>query len=300
MKKKYSFKKNKAGFISVSNIPSEKELEQIYRKLYFQNKKIRPKNYQKSYDSQEKKHIKLMNDLNIYAITKTKSKWDKNPGTMLEVGVGEGFMLARAKSKGWKICGIDYSKFGINKFNKKLSSYVEEGNPIEILEKYNSERKKFDVIIILNVLEHVIEPKKILSKLTNLLKKNGVIMITIPNDFSLLQKRALELGHIKNQFWIAAPQHLHYFNTKNIISFMKQMKFKILDMYTSFPIDFYLYHKNSNYIRSQQNGKLAHRARIELDLVLSNNGIDNFHKLCQMYAKCGIGRDITIIVKSQK
>jgi len=81
---------------------------------------------------------------------------------------------------------------------------------------------------------------------------------------------------------------------------MKEMKFDVVDMYSSFPIDFYLYHPDSNYVKEPKNGKSAHRARIELDLLMSKNGLENYHKLCQMWAKCGVGRDFTIVIESLK
>ena len=79
--------------------------------------------------------------------------------------------------------------------------------------------------------------------------------------------------------------------------FLKKMNFKLIDIYASFPIDFFLYHSGSNYVNDGKKGKEAHKARTELDLVIAEKGIKNYHKFCQALAACGIGRNLTILIK---
>ena len=295
-KKKYKLKVDSVGFRSIKNLPTLEELANFYNKIYFQDDESRPKNYQQHYDRKERKHIKLLNELCLYSILQAKPNWKKNSVSLLEVGVGEGFMIARAKSKGWNVVGIDFSSFGVKRFNPKLLEKIRIGNAFDILEDMKKNKKKFDVRMIHNVLEHVIDPRKLLSNLRSLLKDDGFIVITIPNDFSEMQKKALELGHIKKKFWFKPPEHLHYFNTNNIVKFLEKLNFKVVDMYSSFPIDFFLFHPGSNYIKNEKNGKPAHKARIELDLIMSKNGLKNYHSLSQSFASCGVGRDLTILM----
>lgn len=42
----------------------------------------------------------------------------------------------------------------------------------------------------------------------------------------------------------------------------------------------------------------AWAARIELDLMLANENLENYHKLSQSYALCQVGRDFTLILES--
>lgn len=111
--------------------------------------------------------------------------------------------------------------------------------------------------------------------------------------------RAYELEFIKKRFWIVPLQHLHYFNTINIRPFVEEMNFKIADIYSTFPIDFFLYHHGSNYILDEKNGKPAHRARIELDLIMAEAGLENYHSLCQSLSSCNVGRDFTVILEQK-
>jgi len=289
------------GFITIKKKPSREEIEKHYSNLYvnYKDKKIR-KNYQEEYDAKEIQHINLLNDLCLYSITKIRNNWKENPGSFFEVGVGEGFLLERARSNGWNIQGIDFNKFGIEKFNPQLIDSVEFGDAFEMIEKYRKVGKRYDVCVIQNILEHVLEPKTLLFNLKDLLTENGIIVIKVPNDFSRVQRRAYDLGIVKEKFWIVPPEHLNYFNTENISIFLENLDFKVLDTYASFPIDFFLFHKGSNYVINEKNGKDAHKARIELDLIMAEGGIENYHRLCQSLILCNVGRSLTIIIEKKK
>jgi len=241
------------GFITIKKKPSREEIEKHYSNLYvnYKDKKIR-KNYQEEYDAKEIQHINLLNDLCLYSITKIRNNWKENPGSFFEVGVGEGFLLERARSNGWNIQGIDFNKFGIEKFNPQLIDSVEFGDAFEMIEKYRKVGKRYDVCVIQNILEHVLEPKTLLFNLKDLLTENGIIVIKVPNDFSRVQSRAYDLGIVKEKFWIVPPEHLNYFNTENISIFLENLDFKVLDTYASFPIDFFLFHKGSNYVINEK------------------------------------------------
>lgn len=297
MKNKNNIVFDKTGFASIKNLPSKEELSKFYNQDYFQNDKGRPTTYRDNYDSKELEHINLLINLNLYSIEKLRPSWEKNPGSLIEVGVGEGFFLSRAKERGWNVLGLDFSNFAIKKFNPSILNEVKIGNAFDILLQLKKENKKFDVCIMNNILEHVYDPRILLNNLKAIINENGLILIKIPNDFSKVQLKALQLGHIKKKFWIVPLEHLHYFNINNIIRFMNEIEFKVVDMYSTFPIDFYLFHPGSNYIENENNGKDAHRARLELDLLMANSNLENYHNLCQSFAKCYVGRNITILIE---
>ena len=120
------------------------------------------------------------------------------------------------------------------------------------------------------------------------------------NDFSRIQMKAKAQGLISRQFWVAPPQHLHYFNTITLPSFLAAMGFATLDAFADFPIEFFLYHPGSNYIENSSAGKQAHKARVELDLLLAENGVAPLHGLCQAMTRCGVGRNVTVIARPSR
>jgi 2-polyprenyl-3-methyl-5-hydroxy-6-metoxy-1,4-benzoquinol methylase len=96
---------------------------------------------------------------------------------ILDFGCGSGFTLNRISSlyPSNILYGFDYNFKNIKNLNKiknfkKLYSQ-------DIL-KIN---KKFDLIILNHVFEHLVNPNLYLKKIKNLLKKNGLIVLQMPN-----------------------------------------------------------------------------------------------------------------------
>ena len=53
----------------------------------------------------------------------------------------------------------------------------------------------------------------LLFKKQNKKKKNAMFLITIPNDFSELQKKTFKI--VKKKYWLTYPEHLNYIDKKN-------------------------------------------------------------------------------------
>lgn len=74
-------------------------------------------------------------------------------------------------------------------------------------------KEKFDYILILDVLEHLVYPERIINAVKSLRKENGQIIISLPNDYHLLNKlRFLFNREIVPSFEIGG--HLHVFPIK--------------------------------------------------------------------------------------
>jgi len=282
------------GVVSAYPLPSKKELGGHYQHEYYQ-KKI-SSSYQTEYTDDELSHKRMWAKHHIFSLDNVMSE-NREQRRLLEIGSGEGFFISEAMSQNWDAQGIDYSKFGVNRFNPIASSRVKEGDAYEFLGECVEKEKKFDACSLTNVLEHVLDPEALLLLLRQVTSATGVIQITVPNDYSPIQERMKEMGHIQEDYWFTPPTHLHYFNTNTLSAFLSRIKFEILDSYANFPIEFYLAHPSSNYVKDPSRGKASHQARVVIDLLMMKRGFDAFHQYCQALAECGIGRDITLIVR---
>lgn len=282
------------GFYSVDPIPAPSELAEFYAKLYYQSPQS--STYHTTYTADEIEQRYLRARVTLHSIARA-VPGDVDRRTLLEVGCGEGFLLKTAHDAGYQVSGVDFSDFGLKRFNPGVADCIETGNAFDILTRLISEERSFDICVLQNVLEHVVDPRALIRQLKALLKPDGVAVITVPNDFSRLQLYATEHGLIKKQFWVAPPQHLHYFNTQNFSPFLASLGFSTLDSFGDFPIEFYLYHQGSNYIEDASAGPRAHMARVQLDLLLAENGIASLHELWQALTKCGIGRNVTVVAR---
>ena len=118
------------------------------------------------------------------------------------------------------------------KFNSKKYS---------VITKYT--KKKFDLILLADVLEHIKNDKKIIQNLNKNLKNRGFILITVPSYKILFSKKDLILGHyrryskteILNLFRNFKTIKLTFFNSilffpiSLIILFFKFLKIDFID-----------------------------------------------------------------------
>ncbi len=284
------------GISCVDPLPNVEELRKHYETQYYQNANGST-SYDSTYSTPELDHKTLEADLALLALKESVNIRRESKISLLEFGCGEGFFLKQIVSNtDWDIQGIDFSKFGIEKWHPELLDKCIFGDSYDHLNKYILGNEVFDICVLRHVLEHVINPQKLLGDLRKILTKDGLLLITIPNDYSKIQMHAMKSGFIDNDFWFLPPDHLYYFNSINIINFVENNGYKVMDMFSSFPVDFFLFHPGSNYIKNKKNGKEAHLARINLDLLMAQSGTENLLNLYRAMAKCGAGRNITVIL----
>ncbi|NEQ36716.1 MAG: class I SAM-dependent methyltransferase [Okeania sp. SIO3I5] len=296
---KFVFKKVKTplGYIRVQPMPTKEELQLFYSQQYYQDEEsLRQTGYEQSYDREEIAYRNLHSDLIIYALQNYCPNLIPSQVSFLEVGCGEGFLLSRAAERGWNVQGIDFSSYAIARFNPDMAERVTFGDAYKILEELFSSGKSFDFCVMQNVLEHVIDPEQLLQNIKKIIKPGGAILFIVPNDYSPLQMKALELGLIEEETWWSPPAHLSYFNIENCQEFVKSLGFKVIDVFSTFPVDIFLFHPESNYYKNRERGKDAHRARIRLELMMAEAGMDKYYAFCKSLAGVGMGRNFGLII----
>ena len=146
------------------------------------------------------------------------------------------------------------------------------------------------------MLEHVVNPIKIMNTINRLLTKNGILVIRVPNDFSELQNHLIDKKYIDKQFWVAPPDHLSYFTLNSLKNLSEFCGYEIIDYMSDYPIDFDLFEDHTNYIKNNV-GKYSHLKRIRIENFMCNISIkktNNYYKeLCEL----GCGREILIFLK---
>ncbi len=280
-------KRNKLGFFEVVNKPTQEELNSYYADKYFQQAEG---SIQRTYNEDELRYIGLKNKQRSFLVERLTKKTD---GKMLDVGCGEGFTLKHYFDLGWWVRGIDFSKAGLETQNPDMLKYVDIGDIYEKLIRYKKSSRRFDVIYLSNVLEHVVDPITLLNDLKNIISEEGVLVATVPNDGSDLQEYCLSNSLIPDRFWIAPPAHMSYFSYESLQSISNNTGWHCADIISDFPIDLYLLHKGSNYVVQKNNGKPAHQARIATEIILSDRDIVDVIDFYRAMAKVGMGRDLT-------
>lgn len=276
-----------AGYLEITKKPSKEELRVYYAERYFQNNQG---NYRSEYSPEERAYIE--NKLAQRAQIVNKLTHGR-VGSMLDVGCGEGFAMAYFHRHGWTVEGLDYSQSGVAAMNPQCLSALTTGDVDTLLQHKSCLGQKYDLIWLSNVLEHVPDPIGLMSQMQELLNEAGVLVVTVPNDFSPVQRELIRQGHITEEFWVAPPDHLSYFDESSLRAVGAVTGYQIQHLIGDFPIDMFLYHPGSNYVADRSLGPAAHRARVQLENLLSERSIQEVNDFYEAMARVGLGRDLT-------
>lgn len=145
---------------------------------------------------------------------------DVKKGNLLDIGASHGFFLNIAKQNGFTPHGIELDKRACAIAKKRFNIKIEN----KLLEESSFAKKKnyFDVIVMLDVLEHVPDPNLIIKTAYALLKKDGLFILTMPNG------NATEMKLFKKYWeWSSPPAHIYYFTPKSIKKIFTKNKFTL-------------------------------------------------------------------------
>lgn len=138
-------------------------------------------------------------------------------GKILDIGTAGGSFLHVAKKRGWEVYGIEPNKWLCEWSKKNYGLDIKPGT----LSDYKFEDNYFDVVTLWDVLEHVPDPKALLSEINNILKKDGLLIVNYPDIGSLVSK-------IMGRKWVfLLSVHLFYFNQETIKKMLGSTNFKI-------------------------------------------------------------------------
>jgi 2-polyprenyl-3-methyl-5-hydroxy-6-metoxy-1,4-benzoquinol methylase len=279
----YILHKTRHGYYSISNPPSKEQLELFYANKYYQEDKG---NFQQKYSKEELDYIH-----NEFKVAEYMAKDCKSNGAeLLDIGCGQGYFSNFFYKKKWNVILNDFSSNGVKTHNPELLDSLIQGDCLQFIKNHN---KKFNLININGVLEHLLDPVEILEEVKKLLHKSSILRITVPNDYSLFQKMLLENNYSDNT-WLCPPEHLHYFNVDSLSSLVLSMGYSIKSVMTSFPIEQYLVNKHSNYATHKDKGSAAHMARITIDNFIFKQGLQKYINYYESCAQVNLGRSVIL------
>ncbi len=90
------------------------------------------------------------------------------------------------------------------------------------------QNEKFDYMAMLDVLEHIIDPEKLLKDSKTRLNEKGRLIVTLPNDYHILNKIRFIFNKPLTEDPFAPYGHLHYFSIKDGERFLIKNGFKII------------------------------------------------------------------------
>lgn len=96
---------------------------------------------------------------------------------LLEIGCATGEMLALARQRGATTVGVEISEYGAQVARSRHNLEVKVGH----FENQEFDCGTFDIVLALEVIEHVTSPTRFLKKISDLLKPGGLVALSTPN-----------------------------------------------------------------------------------------------------------------------
>lgn len=151
----------------------------------------------------------------------------KDNSTCLDVGCGAGYIGKLLESKNCTIYGVDVDAESLM-VTDKLNCYKElccfsitDDSSDSYKDFMQNNLSKFDYIFFADVLEHVVNPDKVLMEFSKLLKKNGKILVSVPNVAHIdIIKELVNRTFNYNKIGILDNTHLRFFTKASFYDFV--------------------------------------------------------------------------------
>jgi len=129
-----------------------------------------------------------------------------NPKSVLDVGCSIGVLVKALRDLGVDAYGVDYSEYALSHAPKEVKNYLKRAAVDK--ERLPFKDESFDMITMLELLEHLQDHRHVIAEANRVLKKGGVVFVTTPWDLS-----PEEPSHINvhpRKFWIKEFENLGF------------------------------------------------------------------------------------------
>jgi 2-polyprenyl-3-methyl-5-hydroxy-6-metoxy-1,4-benzoquinol methylase len=130
------------------------------------------------------------------------------PGRLLDLGCGDGLLLAQAQRRGWEPWGLEVSA--------ELVANVRAEHNLErifhgALSQAAYQAAHFDAVTLINVIEHLRDPGETLAEIARIARPGGIVAVHTPNVDSLAARWHRAAWHHYEPF-----EHFYYFNASTL------------------------------------------------------------------------------------
>jgi 2-polyprenyl-3-methyl-5-hydroxy-6-metoxy-1,4-benzoquinol methylase len=179
--------------------------------------------------------------INIKNKFKIATSYQQAAVSILDIGCGVGDFLLYAKEKGCNVTGIEPSEDARKIAEKKLDCKISSPEELQ-----NIPDNSFDIITMWHVLEHVADLKTEIHHLQRILKKDGRLVLALPNY------KSYDAEYYKDK-WAAydVPRHLSHFSQTSIKNIFKETNLQLIDIKPLKWDSFYISMLSEQYLNSK-------------------------------------------------
>lgn len=136
-------------------------------------------------------------------------------GRLLELGCSVGYFLNAARSD-FDVEGVEPSAWAREHAQRRFGLRLHAS-----LEQAGFEPGSFDVVAMIDVIEHLPDPKASLEQAARLLKPGGILYLVTPDIGSL------SAAVLRSYWWGLRPAHIYYFDGRTLGSLLQDCGFSV-------------------------------------------------------------------------
>jgi 2-polyprenyl-3-methyl-5-hydroxy-6-metoxy-1,4-benzoquinol methylase len=156
--------------------------------------------------------------------------------TVLDIGCGGGLLAAELSKEGNRVVGIDAISGEVAAVERYYRVNLEEGLDAILPEV---EAKSFTRILLLDVLEHLTSPERIIEQCHQLLAGNGKLIVSLPNIANISVRLMLLAGRFNyTDRGILDRTHFRFFTRASARGLLMRAGYRIIaEKTTNIPLD---------------------------------------------------------------
>jgi 2-polyprenyl-3-methyl-5-hydroxy-6-metoxy-1,4-benzoquinol methylase len=186
----------RCGLVSTWPVPDDATIAAHYaRKFAAGNYELR-RRFEQEYQAVERQYLELL-----------QPRLRVPHPSVLDVGCFTGCFLQLLERQGWDVYGLELQPEAVAVASGRLPGRIFQAD----LHGDRFPQRRFDVVSLLGVVEHVTDPMRLLGRCAELLAPGGTLIVQTPNSGSLLAR-------VMGRYWpLYEPvEHIHLFSRRSL------------------------------------------------------------------------------------
>jgi 2-polyprenyl-3-methyl-5-hydroxy-6-metoxy-1,4-benzoquinol methylase len=138
---------------------------------------------------------------------------------LLEIGSNVGLFLDVAREHGWDASGVEPSRWAVEQGVSRFGVNLKQGT----VEDLNAQPNLADVVVMLDVLEHLSDPLTALRRLQGMINEEGLLVLSTVNLDGLHARLR------KSDWPWYIRSHLHYFGQRTLAAMLRRAGFNLVE-----------------------------------------------------------------------